>query len=185
MVIYLFMLRDIPVNSGNRKNQLTLEYLWLGQKQTYKLDLEAAIQKGNKMYLELNFMRMFYFFAQSRQQVNFFLSQNNHLTINLLSAGVLIGSASYELDELRSEKVLKVDLFKYLTLKHQTELLKWGLVVLTNESYYILYKILINMPISHQKDNCGTNKGLRRGHRPRRPVLPVRSVSSAVRLPRQ
>lgn len=139
LAIFLNFLKDVPLDLDIMKNYF-LEYNIFDQKVKIKLDSNNLIKKGNFNYIPIDKIRLFYFFSQSKKEVNYFLNEQKVLTINLLveikknGASDLkkLGIIDIDLREFISDKVIKREYFKYFSGKEIFPILSWGLNV-----YYI------------------------------------------------
>lgn len=147
LAIFLNFLKDVPLDLDTMKNYY-LEYYVFDQKVKIKLDANNLIKKGNFNYIPINKIRLFYFFSQSKKEVNYFLNEQKVLTINLLveikkngpSDLKKLGTIDIDLTEFVSDKIIKREYFKYFSGKDILPILSWGLnVYCLQKIYLILY----------------------------------------------
>ncbi len=71
LMVYLQSLNELPEDIDLKKNYF-VEYTFFDQKMKYKLDLSNIQKKGKQIYLPINKIKVFYFFAKDSKAVSDF-----------------------------------------------------------------------------------------------------------------
>ena len=72
-------------------------------------------------------MKMFYFFSTCREDIVKFIKVQQNVTVCLYQGVELIGSLELELDDFKSDKVIKKDYYKMFSGPKVFPYLSWGL----------------------------------------------------------
>jgi len=123
-MIYLHMVYDIPKDIDATKNYY-LEYTILGQKQRYKIDLTSAFSINGDILIPINKLRVFFLFSHDRKGINEYINEQKVLSLNLYCDSEKLGTATYELNDFLSDKVVKREMFKVISGK-KLPILSWG-----------------------------------------------------------
>lgn len=79
--------------------------------------------------LKLDKMKIIYFFAESRDNIVDFIKNQNRFKVELFEENQLMGSLELELDDFKSDKVIKKDYFKMFSGPKVFPYLSWGLFI--------------------------------------------------------
>ena len=79
--------------------------------------------------LKLDKMKIIDFFAESRDNIVDFIKNQNRFKVELFEENQLMGSLELELDDLKSDKVIKKDYFKMFSGPKVFPYLSWGLFI--------------------------------------------------------
>lgn len=77
----------------------------------------------------MNKLKIMYFFASNRNEVKQFIKESPNFTITLLENEEIFGTVQLEMDDFKSDKVIKRDFFKMFSGKKVLPFLSWGLFV--------------------------------------------------------
>lgn len=79
--------------------------------------------------LSINKIKVIYFFSEKRDDITGFVKTQKNLKIYLLENKTVMGSLDLELDDFKSDKVIKKDFFKMFSGLEVFPYLSWGLFV--------------------------------------------------------
>lgn len=130
LMVYVHGMRDIPVQFLDSPNKYSIQYELLGQKVRFPISFrqhELCDESLFKIVIEK--IKIFYFFAEKRDNIKNYIKNNPAITVTLLENEEKFGSLELELDEFRSDKVLKRDFFKMFSGKKVFPYLSWGLFI--------------------------------------------------------
>ena len=123
-------IRDIPIQYLKSTNKYYLQYELFGQKVRFqaKFDNYEACD-DNLFKINIEKIKLFYFFAEKRDLIKAYIKNSPALRVELYENEEKFGTLELELDEFKSDKVVKRDFFKMFSGKRVFPYLSWGLFI--------------------------------------------------------
>lgn len=128
-MIFIHGLRDIPHQFLMDEKSYSISYTFLGQNVKYSLNLSKAEDFQNMLKLKLDKMKVMYFFSESREQIVEFIKSQSKIKVDLFEDNEIMGSLDLELDDFKSDKVIKKDYYKMFSGPKVFPYLSWGIFV--------------------------------------------------------
>lgn len=129
MMVFIHGLRDIPTRFLNNSKNYYLKYELLDQTVSYKIRLNDAQHFEDMLRITLNKMKVIYFFSEGRDNITQFVKAQASLKVYLLEEREVMGSLELELDDFKSDKVVKKDFYKMFSGPNVFPYLSWGIFV--------------------------------------------------------
>lgn len=79
--------------------------------------------------INLDKMKVIYFFSESREDISQFIKQQKKIKVQLFEDNEVMGSLELQLDDFKSDKVIKKDYYKMFSGPRVYPYLSWGLFV--------------------------------------------------------
>lgn len=125
MIILFDEMNDIPDDVLNYGASYAIQYQWFNRTVKYNLDFSKAQLQPKGVDIPLKRLNLFYFFSHNSQGIEQLINQFETLNVVLLRDRQRLGSLDCELNDFRSERVVKRDFYKQFSGKQIRSVLSW------------------------------------------------------------